>query len=212
MPSSTSLTGQSSLVPNLPDSRILWLSTAVSQLSFGMQQVILGWVVLAMTDSSAMVGVAFALRSAPNLMVGFAAGAISDRFDRRALMRLSTMGMGILTLGMAWGIWHDHIQVGHVLAYAAVMGMLRAFEITARQAYVYDLVGLQSAVQGLAFNATAQRIGGAVGALIIGWVLATWGASAAFLTMSLCFGLSAVLIYALRNRGDAAPVTAEPLW
>ncbi len=212
MPSSISPTGPSSLIPNLPDGRLLWLSTAASQLSFGMQQVILGWVVLAMTDSSAMVGVAFALRSAPNLMVGFAAGAISDRFDRRTLMRLSTIGMGILTLGMAWGIWHDYIRVGHVLAYAAVVGVLRAFETTARQAYVYDLVGLQGAVQGLAFNATAQRIGGALGALIVGGVLARWGASAAFLTMGLSFGLSTILLYFLRNRGGAAPVVTEPLW
>ncbi len=177
-----------------------------------MQQVILGWVVLAMTDSSAMVGVAFALRSAPNLMVGFAAGAISDRFDRRSLMRLTTIGMGLLTLGMAWGIWLDLIRVGHVLAYAAIVGILRAFETTARQAYVYDLVGYQNATQGLAFNATAQRIGGALGALIVGGVLARWGTSAAFLTMGLCFGLSAALLYLLRNRGAAAPTATEPLW
>jgi len=81
-------------MPRKPDARLLWLSTAVSQLSFGMQQVVLGWVVLAMTNSSAMVGVAFALRMAPNLVVGFIAGAISDRIDRRTLMRLSTIGMG----------------------------------------------------------------------------------------------------------------------
>jgi MFS family permease len=187
------------------------LSTAVSQLSFGMQQVVLGWVVLGMTDSSTMVGVAFALQMAPNLVVGFAAGAISDRMDRRTLMRLSTIGMGIFALAMAWGAWWDAIQVGHVLTYAAVMGVLRAVETTARQAYVYDLIGLQGAVRGLAFNAIAQRLGGALGALIAGWALASGGASAAFLAIGLCFGLGTILLYLLRSRGLGAPTTLEPL-
>lgn len=211
MPSSTSPTGRPIWIPREPDARILWLSTAVSQLSFGMQQVVLGWVVLTMTDSSAMVGVAFALRMAPNVVVGFAAGAISDRIDRRTLMRLSTICMGLLALMLAWGLWHSDVHVGHVLAYAALMGMLRAVETTARQAYVYDLIGLQGAVQGLAFNAIAQRIGGAIGAFIAGWVLASAGAGAAFLAIGTCFALGAILLYQLRSRGIAAPKTPESL-
>jgi len=211
MPSPTSPTGQPSWIPRESATLTLWLSTAVSQLSFGMQQVVLGWVVLAMTDSSAMVGVAFALQMAPNLVVGFAAGAISDRMDRRTLMRLSTMGMGIFALAMAWGAWWDSIQVGHVLTYAAVMGVLRAVETTARQAYVYDLIGLQGAVRGLAFNAIAQRLGGALGALIAGWALASGGASAAFLAIGLCFGFGTMLLYRLRSRGLAAAATLESL-
>lgn len=212
MPSPTSPTGQPGWMPREPDALILWLSTAVSQLSFGMQQVVLGWVVLAMTDSSAMVGVAFALRMAPNLVVGFAAGAISDRIDRRTLMRLTTIGMGLLSLSMAWGAWGDHLHVGHVLTYAAVMGVLRAVETTARQAYIYDLIGLQGAVRGLAFNAIAQRIGGAIGALIAGETLASGGTGAAFFAIGLCFGLGAMLLYLLRGRGIGAPATSEPLW
>lgn len=190
---------------------MLWLSTAVSQISFGMQQVILGWVVLAMTNSSAMVGIAFALRMAPNLVVGFAAGALSDRIDRRTLMRLTTIAMGCLSLILALGIWRGDIHVGHVLTYAALMGVLRAVETTARQAYIYDLIGLQGAVQGLAFNAIAQRVGGAMGALIAGWTLASGGAALAFFAISLCFGLGAILLYQLRSRGLAAPAMPEPL-
>lgn len=212
MPSPTSPTGRPSWIPREPGALTLWWSTAVSQLSFGMQQVVLGWVVLAMSNSSAMVGVAFALQMAPNLVMGFAAGAISDRMDRRTLMRLATIGMGIFALTMAWGAWRDAIHVEHVLIYAAAIGVLRAVETTSRQAYVYDLIGLRGAVQSLAFNAIAQRIGGAIGALIAGWALASGGASAAFLAIGLCFGLGAALLYLLRSPGRAAPVTPEPLW
>src|SRR5688500_6748719 len=100
------------------DTRALWLATVRNQLSFGMQQVILGWVVLTLTQSSGMVGLAFALRSAPNLVVGFAAGAISDRLDRRTLMRLASLSLALITLLMARGVWLNRIAVWHVLLYA----------------------------------------------------------------------------------------------
>ena len=61
------------------DFRVLWVSTLANQIGQGMQQVVLGWLVFEMTGSAAMVGVVFALRSAPNLIVGFVAGSMSDR-------------------------------------------------------------------------------------------------------------------------------------
>src|SRR5262245_58213032 len=61
-----------------PGFQVLWGATLCSQVGAGMQQVLLGWLVLSMTDSSSMVGVLFAVRSLPNVLVGFAAGAITD--------------------------------------------------------------------------------------------------------------------------------------
>src|SRR5207245_5869032 len=71
-----------------PGFPVLWGATLCSQIGAGMQQVLLGWLVLSLTDSSSMVGVLFAVRSLPNVLVGFAAGAITDRLDRRILLRL----------------------------------------------------------------------------------------------------------------------------
>ncbi|MEE8305504.1 MAG: MFS transporter, partial [Candidatus Tectomicrobia bacterium] len=212
MPLPTSRHRGSALVLQTPGFRVLWLATVVNQLSSGMQQVILGWVVLALTGSSRMVGVAFALRAAPNLVVGFAAGAITDRFDRRMVMRCTMFGLALASLAMAWGLWLDRVVIWHVLGYAVVLGVLRSFEMTARQAYVYDIVGAKDIIQGLALNATAQRIGGTLGALVAGVTLEWWGAGAAFLAMSLCYGIGGALLYALRSRGAAAPTVSEPLW
>jgi MFS family permease len=193
------------------DFRTLWLATMVSQGGVGMQQVVLGWLILAMTDSSAMVGVVFALRAAPNLLVGFAAGAMTDRFDRRTLMRTAAFGMALVSWTVSGLLLQDRLVVGHVLAYASVVGVLFAFDMTARQAYVYDMVGANGAIQGIALQALAQRLGGALGALLAGVTLQWWGASAAFLVMGCCYGISGCTLYALRYHGDAAPKWREPL-
>jgi MFS family permease len=195
-----------------PDLRALWLVTVINQLGGGILQVTLGWLIFALTDSSAMVGVVFALRSAPNLIVGFVAGALTDRFDRRRLMRLSVFGMALASLVMAWLHATDRLDVWHVLVYASVLGTLFSCEATARQTYVYDLTGAQSALRGLALNSLAQRLGGAVGALVAGATLQWWGIGETFLIVGLCYGIGGCAVSALRHQGVAVPISREPLW
>ena len=61
------------------DFRRLWVATVASHVGTGMQQVLLGWLVLVMTGSDSMVGIIFAVRSTPNLLVGLGVGALTDR-------------------------------------------------------------------------------------------------------------------------------------
>lgn len=195
-----------------PGFPVLWGATLCSQVGMGMQQVLLGWVVLAITDSSSMVGVVFAVRSAPNLLIGFAAGAIADRLDRRLLMRLTVCGTALASWGIAWLLLVGHLRVWQLLLYASILGVLRAFEETARQAYACDVVGISGAVQSIALLALAQRLGGVVGSLLAGATLQWWGTSASFWIMGLSYGIGAGALGALRHRGTAAPLAQESMW
>jgi MFS family permease len=191
---------------------VLWLATVIYHLGLGMQQVIIGWVVLALTHSQAMVGTVYAVRSAPNLLVGLAAGTLTDRYDRRVLMRLAAFGMAGVSLVVAWLAYSEQLRVWHLLLGTGVLGMWGALEMTARQAYVVDTFGIPRAVQGIALVALAQRIGGVIGALVAGATLSWWGAAAAFLVMAACYGIGACLLYALQRSGIAAPLEREPIW
>lgn len=193
------------------DMPMLWLATVIYHLGLGMQQVILGWVVLALTNSEAMVGAVFAVRSAPNLVVGLAAGTLTDRYDRRGLMRLAAFGMAVVSFVLAWLAFTEELAVWHLLLATGVLGVWQALEMTARQAYVVDTLGVHRAVQGIALIALAQRFGGVLGALTAGATLAWWGAAASFLVMATGYGIGACLLYALRHRGVAAPMLREPV-
>ena len=175
-------------------------------------QVLLGWLVLSMTDSSSMVGVLFAVRSFPNLLVGFAAGAITDRFDRRILMRVMVCGLALVAWLIAWLVWTAQMTLWPLLLCAALFGLLQAFEATARQVYTCDIVGLSGAVQGLALLFLAQRLGGVLGSLLAGATLHWWGTSVAFLVMGISYGGGAVALWTLRHRGAAAPHLRESMW
>jgi MFS family permease len=194
-----------------PDFRVLWLSTASSQLGQGMQQVLLGWLVFDMTGSGGMVGAIFAVRSAPNLLVGFAAGSITDWLDRRTLMRVSAFGMTLPPLAVALLIFTGQLTVWQLMLATFLLGTLQAFYLTARQVYVYDIIGASGAMQGISLISLAQRAGEAVGALLAGGIIQRWGPGPSFLAMSLTYGVGALALYGLRRRGQSAPLSRESM-
>ncbi len=52
------------------DYRLLWVATVFQSVGMGMEHVALGWLVLELTDSAFMVGVASAARMAPFFFLG----------------------------------------------------------------------------------------------------------------------------------------------
>ena len=194
-----------------PDFRVLWIATVPNQLGQGIQQVLLGWLVFEMTNSSGMVGVAFAVRSAPNLIVGFAAGSVTDRLDRRTIMRISTWGMLLLSLVLALLLYDDRLTVWHLMVATFFMGTLQAFYMTSRQAYVYDVVGSGGVVNGIALVFLAQLVGGIFGAFLAGWSIDWWGPGTSFMVMGISYAVGAFGLYGLRFRGESAPQVREPM-
>ena len=194
-----------------PDFRVLWLSTVANQLGWGMQQVLLGWLIFDMTGSGGMVGTIFAVRSLPNLVIGMAAGSITDRFDRRLIMRLSCAALVLISLAVAWLQFAGLLTVGPLLLATFLMGSAQAFYMTARQVYVYDIVGANQAINGIALVSLAQWVGGIIGSLLTGGLIAWKGPGAAFLVMGLTYSLGILVMFQLKHAGSSAPESREPI-
>ena len=65
------------------DFRIFWLGQLVSVTGTWMQTVAQGWLILQLTGSPFILGLAAAARSVPVLLLAFPAGIVADRFDRK---------------------------------------------------------------------------------------------------------------------------------
>ena len=194
-----------------PDFRVLWLSTVANQLGWGMQQVLLGWLVFDMTGNAGMVGAVFAARSAPNLVVGLIAGSVTDRFDRRAIMRLACLTMLALSSLSSWLLFSNLMSVWVLLGAAFLLGAAQAFYMTSRQVYVYDIVGGRRAINGIALVSLAQWVGGIIGSLATGALIAWQGPAAAFLLMGITYGVGIAIMWWLKHAGSAAPPVREPI-
>ena len=176
-----------------------------------MQQVLLGWLVFDTTGNAGMVGAIFAARSAPNLIVGLVAGSITDRFDRRMIMRLSCAVMLGLSLLAAWFLYDELLSIWLLLVTAFLLGAAQAFYMTSRQVYVYDIVGGRRAINGIALVSLAQWIGGIIGSLVTGVLIAWQGPAAAFLVMGITYGIGILIMRRLHEAGASAPVEREAI-
>ena len=169
------------------DFRIFWLGQLVSVTGTWMQTVAQGWLVLTLSGSPFVLGLAAAVRSLPVLVLALPAGYVADRFDRRVIVLCTTTAatiasgaLGVLTIANA-------VDINTVLVLAAVLGITNAFEMPARQSYVSELVRKRNLANAIALNSLLFNSARVVGPAIAGILVALVGPGWAFLVNSLSY-------------------------
>ena len=194
------------------DFRLLWASTLLYSLATGMEQVSVGWLIFELTGSELMVGVGAAARMMPFFLLGLLSGAIADRWERRALLRIGTLGASAVALVMALLLLGGMENVWAVIALVAALGCAFAFVLTVRQTFTYDIVGPEYALNGLALGAMAMQGGGIVGSLASGAVIEVAGPGWQFAAAAVCYLLSAAATLSISGPNRSLqPVAASLL-
>jgi MFS family permease len=203
-------------VPALPatlryaDFRVLLASAVLAGIGFRGQLVAVGWVLLEESDSPFIVGLGIGAFLAPNAVVGILGGAITDRVDRRLVMRLCGLGLALNTLLLGL-LTLDGIVIWQVILLTASGGAFWSLLQTGQQSYTSDVVGADDAARGLALGTLALRLGGVAGALGAGAALNAWGTGETYITLAVAHLLSAIALLFARTRGQAAPLTPIPI-
>ena len=194
------------------DFRFLWLSSVFNSTGFIGEQVVLGWLVLELTDSPLMVGAALALRMAPFLLLGVIAGAIADRIDRRKLLRGVSISMAGLSAGIGLIIMLDLVTLWHLLLITFAGGCLRAMHQPARQSFAYDIVGPNNLVNGLSFLSLAMRVGGIGGSLAVGFLVGRLGSDVAYMVLATSYLASATALHFIHSPVRSTSSVQQPFW
>jgi len=194
------------------DFRFLWLSSAFNSVGFIGEQVIVGWVILEITDSSFMVGVSLALRMVPFLFLGIIAGSLADRVNRRNLLMLVSVGMGFLSLSLAFIIYLGFIEVWIILLLTFLAGCVRAIGQPARQSFAYDIVGTANLVNAISNLSLGMRVGGIGGSLLAGLLVGKFGADAGYLVLSVSYFASVFIILFIRSPESPDLSEQESFW
>ena len=191
------------------DFRILGLSSLFS--AFGMlgENVAVGWIVLEVTDSPFMVGVAMGLRRAPQFVLGIFAGAVLDMVDRRLFMPFINAVVALPNIAIALLLVAGHLEIWHVLVLVLLSGIMIPFAHTARQSFTYDIVGPSMAMQGLAAVVLVSRAGGLVGAVLTGVIIGRVGLEPAFFAIGAAQIVSGLVMLLVGSAGQAAPLVRE---
>jgi len=184
--------------------RWYWLSTAFWATGRWMEVVALGWLVLQLTDSPLVLGLVMACRGIPMLLLGAFGGVLADRMDRRRLLLLAQVGLGLLALLMAVLIAAGLIQLWQAFATTLLAGAAIALSMPARQALLCDIVGTSNLLNATAMNRMAMDSTRIIGPALAGGVIVLWGTSGCFYLMGISYIAGGVAI--LMARGVKCPV------
>ena len=95
--------------------RLYWFSGMGQSAALGMQFLILGWLVLELTDSPAQLGLVVAIYGAPNLALLMFGGIVADRLDRRWLLFYSRLIVtALIVLAATLTLYDDHQHLVHL--------------------------------------------------------------------------------------------------
>ena len=194
------------------DFAIFWVGHLLSLIGTAMQntaQPLLAYRLSGRPFDLGLIGFAATL---PIFFLALPGGVLIEHWDKRKTIIILQVVMMLDAFVLAYLTLSEMIQIWHLIALALVLGIATAFEITARQAMLIELVGRESlpnaiALQSTAFN-VARVLGPSFTAVLLlafpkngeGWIFLLNGISFITIIISLFFVQT-------RYKEDLAPVT-----
>jgi MFS family permease len=178
----------------------LWLSISTNGYANVVSQIAIGWLALELTGSPLGVGIAVASRALPRIVFGVPFGALSDLYDRKTILQLTNFFGVIVALGAIAVAGIGGLNFGVIVGLAVCVGIFDVAETSVSRALVYDVVGANKALNGIALVTFADKLFGVLGALSAGLLLAKLGAIGAFGGMGVAYLFSGIALWGVTSR------------
>lgn len=170
--------------------RLFFVGNLISVIGSWMQTTAQSWLVVSITASAFKLGLLNVCQFAPVLVLGLFAGVAVDRLPKRQLLLVTQATSGLFALTLAILDRSDSIQLWQVYLIGAGIGVVNAFDMPARQAFVVEMVGKEDLSNAIALNASIFNTGRLVGPAVAGVLVAAFGTA-------VCFALNAVSFLAV---------------
>ena len=166
--------------------RLFFFGQAVSLIGTWMQLIAMRWLVYRLTKSEMMLGVVGFVSDIPLFFLVPFAGVLADRLKRHRIMVVTQALSALQAAVLAALVITDLVAVWHVLVLGGLLGTVSAFDITARQAFIVDIIEEREDLpNAIALNSFIFN-----GALLIGPAVA--GILIAGVGEGLCFALNSL--------------------
>jgi MFS family permease len=187
--------------------RLYFAGQSISLAGTWMQMTAQSWLVLTLTGSSTDLGLVIALQTLPILLFGPYGGVIADRVDKRRLMIALQAAMGLQALALGLLTVTGSVRFFQICLLAVVLGLNNAFENSARQSFIIQMVGAGELRNAITLNSVMVNAARAVGPAIGGILIAGVGIGVCFLANAGSF-VAVVGSLLLMDRSALSPATA----
>jgi len=170
------------------------------------------WLVYKLTGSAALLGVFGFASQVPMLFLSSLGGYVGDRYDRQRGV-IATQTASMLLAFLLAGLTLTHlINEWELIAIAFLVGIVNAFDVPIRQAFLVQMVGKEDLPNAIALNSSIFNGARVVGPAIAGFAIALVGEGWCFFLNGLSFVAVIVALLMMRiERTEIKPSKDSPL-
>jgi MFS family permease len=180
----------------------------VSLIGTWMQSVAESWLVYRLTGSAVLLGLVGFSNRIPVFLFSTLGGSVADRYDRHRIVIVTQVLSMLLASTLAALTLTHVVQVWHLMTIAALLGLVNAFDIPARQSFVVELVDRADLQNAIALNSSMFNGARIIGPAIAGVLVAAVGEGWCFFANAVSY--VAVIAGLLMMRVTPTPRAARP--
>src|SRR5216683_1916245 len=170
------------------------------------------WLVYKLTGSAALLGVFGFASQVPMLFLSSIGGYVGDWYDRqRGVIVTQTVSM-ILAFVLAGLTLTKLINEWELIVIAFLVGIVNAFDVPIRQAFLVQMVGKEDLPNAIALNSSIFNGARVVGPAIAGFSIALIGEGWCFFVNGLSFLAVIVALLAMRIAPQEEMREAQSAW
>lgn len=186
--------------------RLFFSGQFISLIGTWMQSVALSWLIYRLTGSSLSLGLMGFVSQFPVFLFSLPSGVLADRLNRHRILVGTQVASLLQASVLAALVMSGLVQIWHLYVLAALLGIINAVDIPARQAFVIEIVGKEDLHNAIALNSSMFNAARVVGPSLAGILVALIGEGWCFTLNAVSF--LAVIAGLLLMRLDRRPTPA----
>ena len=168
--------------------RLFFIGQGVSLTGTWMQLIALSWLVYRMTNSALLLGLVGFAQQVPTFLLAPIAGVAADRYNRRRIL-IASQALAMIQAVVLTGLFFfGNIAVWHIMVLSVFLGLVSAFEIPLRHAFIVDIVDDRKDLgNAIALNSSLFNAARLIGPSVAGILIAIVGEGACFLINAISY-------------------------
>jgi MFS family permease len=159
--------------------RLFFTGQSISMVGTWMTRIAMSWLVYRLTGSALLLGVVGFSGQIPSFILAPFAGVFVDRWNRHRLLVWTQILALVQSLALAVLTFAGVIKIWHIIALSVFQGLINAFDMPTRQAFVIQMVEDRADLpNAIALNSSlvngARLIGPSIAGVIIAVVGEAW--------------------------------------
>src|SRR5579859_6741047 len=155
--------------------RLFFAGQLISLIGTWMQTVAQSWLVYRLTGSSLLLGLVGFAGQIPVFLLAPIGGVVADRYSRHRIVIATQTSSMVLAFILSALTLLGHIRVWEIMLVASLLGIVNAFDIPARQAFIVDMVHSDDLINAIALNSSMVNGARVLGPAIAGVTVAAVG-------------------------------------